>query len=296
MKRLFLTSIVVALITSNSVDPKFAKNLTLYHVNEANYSGIANMDTGDAAGDAFFSLRSVYLPIECASSAGHRYSGDCDNPEIVGDKLTITEVVVQVDSRFGNYSECNVCVNSTVPFTHDVPCTDGDYVCVCGDFRNLTTHCPPTVGIEQPSSVFNRFKPNIFSPNYEWWLVNLVRRLTGYWYSTPASGQCKSSDPASTPCFWEVMATKRKVSKNCQQKYIFSKVTAANQQCFNSCDQPSNTTSTCFIECFYTTILGEHSNHKYSTGGMTQEQIVDLWTFAIANDETKGGCPDYKPS
>jgi hypothetical protein len=51
-----------------AIDPQYAKNLTLYHVNEANYTkgDIVNMNTGDLAGDAVFALRSRYLPIECA--------------------------------------------------------------------------------------------------------------------------------------------------------------------------------------------------------------------------------------
>ena len=41
----------------------------------ANYSGIANMDTGDAEGDTFFALRSVYLPVECKSQDHHHFQG-----------------------------------------------------------------------------------------------------------------------------------------------------------------------------------------------------------------------------
>lgn len=279
-------------------------NLTLFHVNEASYTGIANMDTGDEYGDAFFALRSVFLPIECSNTNAHHYAGDCANPEVVGANLTVTEVIVEVDSNFGNYSECNVCVNSTVPFTKDTPCKNGDYVCVCGvDFRNLTTHCPPTVGREDVASVFNRFKPSIFSPKYEWWLHNLVDRVKGLWYSTPATGECTAAAPStssspSSPtaaCHWRLLESKRRVLKSCQMGYVFKQVTTKNPSCFNKCSQPSNTTSTCYIECFYDTLLGKNSGGRNPTGGMTRDEIADMWAFPVRNDETKGGCPEYNP-
>mmetsp|Transcript_44727 Transcript_44727/g.87652 ORF Transcript_44727/g.87652 Transcript_44727/m.87652 type:complete len:295 (+) Transcript_44727:25-909(+) len=288
--------IFIAFAAANAPDPKYSQNITVFHVNEANYTGIANMDTGDAAGDAFFSLRSVYLPIECSNkSGGHHFGGDCDNPEVVGSHLTVTEVVVEVDSRYGNYSECNVCRNSTVPFTRDVPCTDGDYVCVCGkDFHHLTTKCPPTVGVEKPVTVFGRFPVFPWSPNYEWWLRNLLDHLDGFWYSTPKSGECTNS--GTGPCYWRLVESKRRVLKSCQDKYIYNQISQKNPKCFNACPQPTNSTSTCFIECFFDTLLGPGSNHQNTTGaGLTQKQIVDLWTFPVQNDETKGGCPEYKP-
>ena len=42
----------------------------------------------------------------------------CDNPETFSNDLTITKVVLEVDSDFGEYGECNVCDNGTVPFTN----------------------------------------------------------------------------------------------------------------------------------------------------------------------------------
>lgn len=291
-----MLSLLFAVGTHASPVPN-AKNLTLFHVNEASYTGIANMDTGDEYGDAFFALRSVFEPIECADKNAKHFGGDCDNPEVVGDNLTVTEVIVEVDSSFGDYSECNVCVNSTVPFTKQSPCKNGDYVCVCGkDFHNLTTNCPPTVGMENVSSVFDRFKPNLFSPQYIWWLHNLVDRVQGLWYSTPASGECTASSAPGT-CHWRLVESKRRVLKSCQMKYVFGQVTTKNPSCFNKCAQPSNSTSTCFIECFYDTLLGPFAGHHNTppSGGMTGEEIASMWAFPVRNDETKGGCPQFNP-
>jgi len=292
MKFVTLCLVLSSLAIAGDVDPKHAKNLTFYHVNEPNYTGISNMDTGDARGDALFSLRSIYLPIECSDTTTKHFSGDCANPEVVGDKLTVTEVVVEVDSRFGNYSECNVCTNSTVPFTRNQTCTDGDYICVCGSFYNLTTDCPPTVGVESPSEVFEKFPMPKHAKNYNWWLINLAERIDGKWYSMPAAGQC---DDSAKPCTWRLVESKRRVLKSCQDEYIFDQINKINPTCFSTCPQPKNSTSTCFIECFYSTLLGVNSDKGKSTGGLSQEQISDMWKFPVVNDERKGGCPEYKP-
>jgi hypothetical protein len=97
-----------------AIDPKYAINLTLYHVNQVNYTrgDITNMNTGDLAGDAVFALRSRYLPIECAGwkpgpDPTHTHP-DCGNPEAAATDLAVTKMTVEVDSRFGSYGACNV--------------------------------------------------------------------------------------------------------------------------------------------------------------------------------------------
>eukprot|EP00935_MAST-01C_sp_MAST-1C-sp1_P001515 g1515.t1 len=88
---------------SDSIDPAYAENLTgepiplgffplvfvshptfvcvwgsiiwinkVYHLNPANFSGdgIQNMDTGDAAGDCFFDVRTVFVPLVCSETRG----------------------------------------------------------------------------------------------------------------------------------------------------------------------------------------------------------------------------------
>eukprot|EP01052_Picozoa_sp_SAG31_P020538 SAG31_NODE_1548_length_7914_cov_5.353423_10_plen_82_part_00 len=45
--------------------PSNPVNLTLYHVGPANYPGLSDMNSGDAAGDAFFMLRAAGLPYLC---------------------------------------------------------------------------------------------------------------------------------------------------------------------------------------------------------------------------------------
>ena len=92
---LSLSSAAVAL------DPAFSEKLTVYHVNPEIYGAAPiNMDTADLAGDAFFDLRSIAQPMECAHDSR---SSDCTNPEVTSNDLVITKLVLEVDSRFGQY-------------------------------------------------------------------------------------------------------------------------------------------------------------------------------------------------
>jgi hypothetical protein len=97
----------------SAIDPAYAVNITIYHVNAATYGAApVNMNTGDALGDMYFDLRSVDIALECAhpsASTAH----DCDNQEVVATDLAITKLVLEVDSRYGGYGRCNVCVNGT---------------------------------------------------------------------------------------------------------------------------------------------------------------------------------------
>jgi hypothetical protein len=113
------------------IDPAHAANITIYHVNRAQ-DGVPpiNMDTGDAAGDLYFDLRSVDIPMECAHPS-KKDAKDCVNPEVVAEDLVITELKIEVDTRWGPYAQCNFCVNNTDGHGHT--CKSGEYVCFCDE-------------------------------------------------------------------------------------------------------------------------------------------------------------------
>eukprot|EP00438_Fugacium_kawagutii_P000355 Skav226440 [mRNA] locus=scaffold2660:121387:123100:+ [translate_table: standard] len=51
-----LVPLLLHLVTAGQVDPRFAKNITVYHVHAQNVSNIpVDMDTGDAPGDLLLS-------------------------------------------------------------------------------------------------------------------------------------------------------------------------------------------------------------------------------------------------
>ena len=52
--------------------PPFAPslaNMTVYRITPQNYSGVSNMNTGDAAGDAFFGLYELSIPVRWPKTA-----------------------------------------------------------------------------------------------------------------------------------------------------------------------------------------------------------------------------------
>lgn len=123
---LFLGAFFVA--STSALDPAHAEKITVYHVNPGHFPPIpVNMDTADVLGDMFFDMRSKALSIECAQDPR---SHDCTNPEVTAPDLTVNKLILEVDSRYGQYGRCNVCVNGTDGHG-DNDCTDGVYVCDC---------------------------------------------------------------------------------------------------------------------------------------------------------------------
>jgi len=257
------------IIAFTQIDPNFAQNLTLYHVHQPSFHTLDDKDTGDAAGDAFFSTRSMSMPIECADDP---HNHDCYNPEVNSTILVTTKVIVEVDSRFGEYARCNVA--------------NGTYSCTCG-YGHVGTQCKSNkVGREDVGAHFNRTKG---SKNYDWWKTNLALKLGGFWYSTLSTGNCKTQ---STNCTWRVVETLRNVNHKCQDKLLSESVEKEGSECFNACPQPKNQTSTCWVECYFTTLLGEGSGKGIvQDEGMTKGAIVDAWTQAFQSVE-EGGCPE----
>ena len=82
------------------LNPAHSENITVYHVNSASYGAAPiNMNTASQAGDAFFDMRSVVLPYECASNSSHKGS-DCTNPEVTATDLVITKIVLTVEKTY----------------------------------------------------------------------------------------------------------------------------------------------------------------------------------------------------
>lgn len=275
-------------VTRWNESPPNAVNLTLFHVNQANYSGITNMNTGDAAGDAFFDLKTPLSVASCANGSSSHHSGhhgQCSNPEEFASNLIITKVIVEVNSDFGGYGECNVCENSTVPMTDPpVPCEDGTYHCRCGDLFGKDEPCTPPVGKENISSVFGKFPIWPGMDKLEFYMRNLVDRVGGTWYSTFDIGEC--GNPAATSCEWRLVENVKKVNATCHSTSLRNTLVSKGSACFQGCNHPLNTTDSCYLACYYETLLGSDAGTKYpSTGGMINTEIVSMWTDAF------DGCP-----
>ena len=294
-------------VLSNTLDPRHALNITVYHVNQANYSGCADMNTASLRGDMMFALRDVALPVECTVGGGMS-SFDCKNPESSAKDLAITELVLEVDSRFGTYAFCNVHM--------------GHYSCVCEDHGqagpNATvneTDCCAT-----PDTGRNCARPNIGAVNlskwmaghhhwhhgnetmqeWEYWRDNIPTKTGGFWYSTSGIAECKPG--AAGPCGWRIAQTVKKVNKSCSDASINAALTTGpGKACFDACPQPSNTSSVCFIRCWYKTVLGPHAGDRMLTpstmGGLLLADLEAAWRRPFRSElSSHGGCPNMLSS
>ena len=63
-------ALLLAGASARGIDPTYAQNLTLYHVNPLHEGVIpSDMDTSDLNGDIFFYLKSAVTPVECAPAS-----------------------------------------------------------------------------------------------------------------------------------------------------------------------------------------------------------------------------------
>ena len=58
-------SIPFLILLLNVLPAASTVNLTVYRITPRNYTGVSNLDTGDAAGDAFFGLYEKSAPVVC---------------------------------------------------------------------------------------------------------------------------------------------------------------------------------------------------------------------------------------
>ena len=286
MKLLYCLVALLACAALFSVEAFETQTVSIYHVNPANYSGITNMDTADAAGDAFFDLRSVMIPMSCRNKSAHHWGNECDNPEQVAPDLVVTKVTVSIKQDFNDtgYARCNVCINGTVPMTWPPQkCKSGDYVCVCGGFgwTDPPTPCDKPVGREYVANLFGSFTPKPTDPAPDFWTHNLVLRTGGTWYSTLDMGENKT---------WELVETIKTVSHKCQYQYIHEQIKSLDKtKCFDACP-PNDVTTDCYVTCFFDTMLGPDAGKVVDSkkGGLTGAQITSIWEKGFEQ------CPEYK--
>jgi len=308
-----------------------APQVTVYHVNSYALGAIPrDMDVSDLGGDIFFDLHSVVLPIECADfedDPDPTSQMDCANSEITADDLVISKLRLEVDSRFGEYGRCNVCGADGVDPFSGLNCAPNEYFCSCGGYLPGTASaCDSSeVGYE---NLTETFKPAFCTWDYyvtePWacWEFNVISLTGGGWYSTPASGYCDDL-PDGAPCTWRVVQVEKIIDKACSDESIYAAVEAHDDSgCFDGCDaslptwgdvgaqddlrergnttHERNTTSPCWIGCFYKTVLGANGMLPASSGGldandgMTYDDLVAAWARPFESDDPAlYGCPAY---
>ena len=260
-------------------------NLTVFHVNSYHMGAYPfNMNVADQAGDMYFDLRSAVAPLECREDpTGH----DCVNPEVTADDLVVTQLVLEVDENmYGQYGRCNVCANGT-DHHGDNNCTDGTYVCTCSSDFHVHEDCGNTVGASNISIDHNR-TCSAGDPDWRCWQDAAGIKLGGMWYSTTTEGYCGSAQ--SQNCSWRVAEVVKVVNKTCSDDIIYSTVESNNEACFQSCGA-RNTSSTCWITCFYNTLLGPEAGQPGGqVAGMPVASLNAAWNLPFGS-----ACPSLPP-
>jgi len=109
-------------------------------------------------------------------------------------------------------------------------------------------------------------------------------------------GQCKPDEsPASGSCSWRVTKVLKRVDKKCADRTMNQHVQAYIPECFQECGADShNTSSLCWIRCFYKAVLGpQAATLPNATGGMSISALEEAWRKPfLSDDASKGGCPD----
>jgi hypothetical protein len=203
---------MLQLLAIAQIPHEYKQNLTVFHVNEDTYgTAPINMDTGNARGDMYFDIRSMALPIECKDDPS---STDCDNAEVVSKDLVITKLVLEIDTRFGDYGRCNVCINGTDHHGNN-SCVDGVYWCSCGSWSE-PAQCPAAVGRSNITEHFGQRTCKAGSKDYQCWHSNSAKKTGGLWFSTDSLGFCgDGSLPPPAGCTWRVAeAVKRKAQQS----------------------------------------------------------------------------------
>lgn len=267
------------------VDPRHAVNLTIYHEVQPRFVavGLVNQDSGDLHGDAYFVLRGLILPVECASSSPFARF-DCDNPEQNATSNVIAQHLVTVDSRFGPYGSCNVAA-------HD------QYECHCTDAQRKPVPCGSAVGRVGVIERESEHKPLPSWEAWQWWRLNLAYKTGGHWFSTVSAGQCgHERGPCGTNCTWSLQRTPRIIVAGCLEQRVAQALRAFNPPCYASCADPTNSTAPCVVDCYMQALLGVGGSSRKidpDKEGMPLHLVTDAWERAFAsNDPELGGCPD----
>merc|ERR1711966_605822 len=103
-------------------------------------------------------------------------------------------------------------------------------------------------------------------------------------------GYCSSEN--STDCTWRVVSVDKIVQRSCHTRVFGEAVAATAPDCFENCgDQKTNTSSPCWVECFYKAALGPDSGKiGGSVAGMSTVELTAAWQKSFLPVE-EGGCP-----
>ena len=256
-----------------------------FRLTPANVTSLADKDTGDAAGDAFFSIDEYDLPMRCVNGSG---------TDARGCFLDVTDVYMQfevaVDGKYGPYGHCNPPKDNSLLGNWSCkgmgagygPPRNSSQYCYCGSGRQNWT-----VGRQHVSMQFGKW------PSF---IGNFSKLLDGLWYSTPSQAQCPDGampHGGDGACSWSVLGVAKTANASCVQSRLYRLIERRNEACFEAC--PSfvegalpNRATACVNSCFEEAVIGDGKDVK----AMTVFEILAPWKLAFSSDDpTAGGCP-----
>mmetsp|Transcript_114977 Transcript_114977/g.365337 ORF Transcript_114977/g.365337 Transcript_114977/m.365337 type:complete len:363 (-) Transcript_114977:335-1423(-) len=125
------------------------------------------------------------------------------------------------------------------------------------------------------------------SEDWKCWRSNIPRKTGGFWYSTLKEGHCEANSVTGS-CGWKIRST-TSVRNTCLRDRLMTTVEGAAQDCFGTCG-PRNSTSPCWIGCFFDTVLGPKARNSTEVAGLPTDTLVSAFTRSFAS-QAQGGCP-----
>lgn len=303
-------------------------NLTVYRITPRNYTGIADLDTGDAAGDAFFGMYEKSAPVKCRDWDPRLGSSAlCENSPIlqIPGFNVYTATKVEADARMGDYAQCqpgNWKDPAFKCYVFDGSLPDGSTpkhqcwynftsrpewktefadVCKMSDCGCAAVFSL-SVGREYPSTS-RGFKPRPKPPagdtdlkHYVGWAAGqLGTILNGTWYSTRKAGQCKAGQQIGKDCWWREIEQTRMVNATCVNDNMVRAVQLRQPSCFKDCPRPNDQNSDCWVQCLFETIVG-NATKSPPLPPTPKAVIVRAFEQSFESDSpAKGGCADVLP-
>jgi len=269
------------------------RKVTVYDVlPEGCRDSISNNDVGNPHGDMYFNIKDKYLPVACAACAldgSCRHSAstfDCDNPESSGN-LVVRKIEVEVNGAFDDngYELCDVWPGSSACqytcFSPHGRQHDGvGREAVCGG-ESSSCDMAPT-----PGSRFTGTRA------WDYWNYN-----TAALFGNTGQGEWYSLVSRDEGTMWRNATTLKKINAACQSRALDKLVQQTGQACFDACPQPTNQSSTCWVDCFFATVLGPDADTTTKPpgsqqGAMDVDQLATAWLSGFGSDDpSEGGCP-----
>jgi hypothetical protein len=101
----------------------------------------------------------------------------------------------------------------------------------------------------------------------------------GIWYSHPEGGECAPGQQIGhNGCTWRSIRRERAINASCMYHRIDTVVENAGKACLSQCQQPHNSTSSCYLACY-----------AQAVEELPNEQLVKPWYAAFEQPEY-GGC------